>query len=984
VKIISAGKLCYISIMQFTIHELMSTSGVAFGTSGARGLAAAMTDLVCYAYTKGFLQHLESIGEIKRAGEFVAVAGDFRPSTDRVMEAVCRAADDMGYRAVNCGKIPSPAVALFGLEQEIPAIMVTGSHIPDDRNGIKFNKATGEALKGDEQAMAGQSVMLNDALFDSSGWFVKQNISPRTIANDAGDKYVSRYLNAFERDVLKGMRVGVYQHSAVGRDGLVKILSGLGAEVTPLGRSEQFIPVDTEAIRPEDVQLARAWASSGKFDALVSTDGDSDRPIVSDERGEWLRGDVAGILCARFLGADSVSTPVSCNTAVDKCGWFATVRRTRIGSPYVIASMLEASRAGAKTIVGYEANGGFLLYSDVTLGGKHLRALPTRDAVIVMLGILLTAKRRGKKVSELVAELPARFTASDRLKNFPTENGRAILGKLATNNEAADCANLERLFGTLSGKVSHLDRTDGLRVTFANEEVIHLRPSGNAPEFRCYIEAASRARAIALNGSVLDLLRQLAAKLRTMNSDSQQIIQARMRAGGVAEPAINAFLAAVAKVAAGGRGQIPESEIEPVAELPELESLPQASGLGGQLLNQLAVIKLNGGLGTSMGLERAKSLIAVKGGERFLDLIAKQVLHLRAGSGAPQLVFYLMNSYNTQADTLAYLKKYPALATDGELDFLQSKVPKLDASTLLPVSWPAQPDLEWCPPGHGDLYPSLLGCGLLDKLLARGIRFLFVSNSDNLGAQVDSRLLHHFAASGSSFLMEVAPRTAADRKGGHLARRRADGRLLLREAAQCLAENEDDFQNIERHRFFNTNNLWIRLDHLKAELDWRGGILPLALITNVKNVDPCDATSPKVIQIESAMGAAIECFPHTGAVVVPRSRFAPVKSTGDLLALRSDAYRLTDDCQLVLDESRHGQPPVIDLDSKHYKLLSDFEAAFPHGAVSLIRCESLKVRGKMVFPEQLKCRGKVEIINASGETRRVRSGVMADGAFYVE
>jgi UDP-N-acetylglucosamine pyrophosphorylase len=450
-----------------------------------------------------------------------------------------------------------------------------------------------------------------------------------------------------------------------------------------------------------------------------------------------------------------------------------------------------------------------------------------------------------------------------------------------------------------------------------------------------------------------------------MNPDISQAIQSKMRAGGVADATINAFLVAVEKVAAGERGQISEATIEPVAELPTLESLPAASGGAGELLNQLAVIKLNGGLGTGMGLEKAKSLIKVKGEDTFLDFIAKQVLHLRAKSGAPKLAFYLMDSFSTQADTLAYLQKFPTLAVDGELDFLQSKVPKLDAKTLLPVAWPASPELEWCPPGHGDLYPSLLGCGLLDKLLARGIKFLFVSNSDNLGATVDLRLLNHFAASGNSFLMEVATRTAADRKGGHLARRREDGRLLLRESAQCPAADETQFQDIARHRFFNTNNLWIRLDHLKAELEKRGGVLPLALITNSKTVDPRDAASPKVIQIESAMGAAIECFAKTSAVVVPRSRFAPVKTTSDLLALRSDAYRLTEDYLLVLDESRKGQPPVIDLDNKHYKLLADFEAAFPYGAPSLVNCESLKVTGKKIFPANLVLEGKVEFTEKS-------------------
>ena len=488
----------------------MAGSGVAFGTSGARGLATAMTDRVCYAYTAGFLQHLESIGELKCRGESVAVAGDFRPSTDRVMEAVCRAAEDRGYQALNCGKIPSPAVALLGLERRIPAIMVTGSHIPDDRNGIKFNKPTGEILKQDEAGMAGQVVEINDALFDADGGFVTAS-GARNISQEAGENYVARYLNCFAPDSLKGFRVGVYQHSAVIRDMLVKILSGLGAEAVALGRSEKFIPVDTEAIRPEDVELARQWAGESRFDAIVSADGDSDRPLIGDERGEWLRGDVAGILCAKFLGADNVSAPVSCNSAVEKCGAFSEVRRTRIGSPYVIASMFEAASAGAKTVVGYEANGGFLLNSEMLLDGKTLRALPTRDAVIVILGILLTAARRGKKVSELVAELPARFTASDRIKNFPTDSSRALLAKFSTGDAASDLRAFESALGGVSGKVVTLDHTDGVRATFASGEVIHLRPSGNAPELRCYTEAATNARALEMNRVALGTLQKVVA-----------------------------------------------------------------------------------------------------------------------------------------------------------------------------------------------------------------------------------------------------------------------------------------------------------------------------------------------------------------------------------------------------------------------------------------------------------------------------------------
>jgi phosphomannomutase len=366
----------------------------------------------------------------------------------------------MDYRAVNCGKIPSPAVALFGLENKIPSIIVTGSHIPDDRNGIKFNKISGEVLKDDERGMSGQIVELDDVLFDADGNFLQAEKS-HEVSPVAGENYAMRYLNFFAPDALKGVRVGVYQHSAVGRDVLVKIFSHLGAEVTPLGRTEKFIPVDTEAIRPEDAQLARDWAATGKFDALVSADGDSDRPLISDENGNWLRGDVAGILCAKFLGADSISTPVSCNTGVEKCGWFKEIRRTRIGSPFVVVSMMEATRAGAKRVVGYEANGGFLLNSDIEAGGKKLRALPTRDAVIVMLGVLLLAKLRGKKISEIVAELPARFTASDRLKNFPPEQSAAVLAKFNSASEAADKIEIEKMFGEISGRIMSLNRTDG-------------------------------------------------------------------------------------------------------------------------------------------------------------------------------------------------------------------------------------------------------------------------------------------------------------------------------------------------------------------------------------------------------------------------------------------------------------------------------------------------------------------------------------------
>jgi phosphomannomutase len=495
--------------MTAAIHELMQQTGVRFGTSGARGLAVQLTDFVAYAYTQGFLQFLESVGELRTKGTPVAVAGDFRPSTDRIMAAALRAAADLGYTPVNCGKIPSPALAAWGLAGGFPTVMVTGSHIPADRNGIKFNKCSGEVLKADEAGITAQQIHVPDGLFDAAGNFTRASALP-AVNPEAGRRYLARYADFFPADCLRGVRLGVYQHSAVGRDVLVEIFRALGADVTPLGRSEKFIPVDTEAIRPEDVELARGWAAEHRFDAIVSADGDSDRPLISDERGQWIRGDVAGILCARYLGADSVSTPVSCNSAVDLSGWFREVRRTKIGSPFVVSSMLEASAAGSRCVVGYEANGGFLLNSDLARDGRTLRALPTRDAVLPILSLLLFARREGVALSHLVAQLPPRYTASGLLKDCPVEKSQAILARYSAPDEAANRAALERDFPGL-GAVTALDRTDGVRVTFANGEIVHLRPSGNAPEFRCYNEAASEARVGELGARCLEIVRRLAA-----------------------------------------------------------------------------------------------------------------------------------------------------------------------------------------------------------------------------------------------------------------------------------------------------------------------------------------------------------------------------------------------------------------------------------------------------------------------------------------
>ncbi len=486
------------------IEDLMLQSRVKFGTSGARGLVADMTDEVCYAYTVAFIQYLEETGNLK-VGSVISVSGDLRSSTDRIISAVTKAIIDKGYVPENCGKLPSPAIACYGLLKKIPTVMVTGSHIPDDRNGIKYTKKQGEILKQDEAGMKRQKVTLPSGLFDDRGMFSVDIKSP-ALCTEAEDLYINRYLDFFPAGCLKGKSIGVYQHSAVGRELMVKILSGLGADVTALGRSDLFVPVDTEAIRPEDVEAAKEWMNKYKFDSIVSTDGDSDRPLISDENGKWLRGDVAGILCASYLGADTVATPVSCNSAVEKSGLFKSVVRTRIGSPYVIEAMDRSIEKGAECIVGYEANGGFLTASDIEMNGNKLTALPTRDAFIVHITILLLSIKEGKNISELLQALPQRFTVSNRLKEFPTEKSSQKIAELYTGDIEKDKKTLGDVFSTHFGTVDSTDITDGLRITFRNSEVVHLRPSGNAPEFRCYNEADTEERAEEMNRICMDIM----------------------------------------------------------------------------------------------------------------------------------------------------------------------------------------------------------------------------------------------------------------------------------------------------------------------------------------------------------------------------------------------------------------------------------------------------------------------------------------------
>jgi UTP--glucose-1-phosphate uridylyltransferase len=452
-----------------------------------------------------------------------------------------------------------------------------------------------------------------------------------------------------------------------------------------------------------------------------------------------------------------------------------------------------------------------------------------------------------------------------------------------------------------------------------------------------------------------------------------------MRAAGVAEVAIDTFAQQVERLRAGETGVLAEAEIEPVATLPDADELPADDAGARAALDRTVVIKLNGGLGTSMGMTAPKSLLEVKDGLTFLDITVRQILDLRTRTGS-QLPLVLMNSFATRDASLAALARYDELPVAGvAADFVQSKAPKLDAESLEPVSWPEDPDMEWAPPGHGDLYASLQSSGMLRALLDAGYDYAFVANADNLGAVMEPRILAWFAREEIPFLMEVADRTPADRKGGHLAQRAGGGgrRLVLREVAQTPDDDLDAFQDIDRHRFFNTNTLWIDLGALAATLDERGGVLGLPMIVNRKTVDPGDADSTPVVQLETAMGAAIDVFDGARAIRVPRTRFAPVKTTNDLLALRSDAYVLHSDGRIAVAPERDGAgAPLVELDSAHFKLLRDFDARFPAGAPSLVGCERLTVRGDVTFGAGVVVRGAVTVDEGDDGPRRIADGAV--------
>jgi UTP--glucose-1-phosphate uridylyltransferase len=446
----------------------------------------------------------------------------------------------------------------------------------------------------------------------------------------------------------------------------------------------------------------------------------------------------------------------------------------------------------------------------------------------------------------------------------------------------------------------------------------------------------------------------------------------RMRAEALPEIAIRTFAHYYTLLVEGSTGLIPEQSIAPVAVLPDAEKFPQALvGVGQAALPKTVLLKLNGGLGTSMGLNKAKSLLIIKDDLSFLDIIAQQAL-------LADIPLLLMNSFATRQDSLALLKQYSGLGGQLPLDFPQHKVPKIRQDDLGPVTWPANPDLEWCPPGHGDIYTALVTSGMLDSLVEAGYEYAFVSNADNLGAVVSLPILGYFAQNRLPFMMEVADRTEADKKGGHLASL-PNGKLLLRESAQCPREDLDSFQDIRRHKYFNTNNLWINLAALKTVMQEKNNVLGLPMIRNVKTVDPRDSATTPVYQLETAMGSAIAVFDGAGAVRVPRTRFAPVKTTNDLLAVRSDAYVLTNDFRVVPNPNRTQGQVLVDLDPTYYKLVDNLEARFLHGAPSLLNCQRLSITGDISFGRNVTVQGQINLRNDSDQQISIEDGTVLKG-----
>lgn len=447
----------------------MSDSSLKFGTSGLRGLTVDLQGQAARQYTAAFLRHVQSVGG--QSGAKVFLGRDFRKSSTAIAEDCAAAIAAAGLQPVDCGTIPTPALALHAMAAGGASIMVTGSHIPPDRNGLKFYLPDGEISKSDEAGIL--AALRGETVPDLA----------RSVADEAEaatEHYFQRFVDLLPAGALSGMRIGVFEHTTVARDLLTRIMQHYGAEVVSLGRRDGFVAVDTEAFGDAVFAPLSGWAKQRDLDAIVSADGDGDRPLLMDRRGEFVRGDVLGLLAAQCLGADSVVTPVTSNSAIERTGFFRDVIRTRVGSPYVVEAMAGAQGA----VVGFEANGGTFVGGNVSVRGHELVPLATRDAILPLLCTLGLAAQQGKSVDQLVGALPLQHALADRLQDVPSSKSGAFLERLATDEEYA-----QDLFR--SQGIAGLSTIDGLQFRTRSGDMVHFRASGNAPELRCYVEGST-------------------------------------------------------------------------------------------------------------------------------------------------------------------------------------------------------------------------------------------------------------------------------------------------------------------------------------------------------------------------------------------------------------------------------------------------------------------------------------------------------------
>lgn len=717
-----------------SISYLMNSSGVAFGTSGARGLVSNMTNEVCFAYTLGFLQCLDN-DEQKTNVKKVAIGGDLRESTPRIMQACMAAAKSLGFECDYQGFLPSPALALYGIKNSIPSIMVTGSHIPDNRNGIKFCNRYGEITKKDEENIRLQNVSIPERI----------EIEALPSSNGNALKMYKEYITGlFPKNSLQNINIAFYQHSAVGRDIALEILRELGAEVKPFGRSEKFIPVDTEAIRKEDYELAAQVCSGGDFFCAVSTDGDSDRPLLSDEKGLWFRGDSLGILAAKALNIEALAIPVSCNTAAEKSNLFKKVLRTKIGSPFVIEGIKELQKE-YKRVAGFEANGGFLTES-----------LATRDALTPVIATIIESKKQNLKLSKLLATLPQRYTASGLVKEFPPA--------LATKK----LEELQRKGGSFF-KPASVNTIDGYRMEFENKDIIHLRKSGNAPEFRCYTESDTIENAEQLSLKCTKILESW----KIMNSlVSEQETQT-----------------------------ITSMNYEMLCENPNLKKFEE---LGNSILESgnLAAFLLAGGQGSRLGFDGPKGVFNLKEINKTIFQIHAEKLLQAKNKYKKDIPWVIMTSPLNNKETIEHFEQ------NAYFGLNKSKIKFIEQNTVCALTSEGEVifdddnNLALVPDGNGGCFRAISSSGALAWLKNAGIKFVFLYGVDNiLASPCDSAFVGAFANSQMACASKVVKKKSPNEKMGVFALKNGLPTVIEYTEIPKGRETEFDAGNIVAHLF---------------------------------------------------------------------------------------------------------------------------------------------------------------------------------------